>query len=579
VKNRLITYTAILAGALALAGCATLQQQPPAASAAPAATAETGQDKGKLPPFASATHEVMYKIMVAEMAGYQGDYALSAQYYYDSAQQTRNADLAERAAEVALHAKNYDLALDAAGLWSEIDPASDEARQISLAVLLRKGRNDEALAELDKLLALSPEISDQRLATLIKLLRPDTDRAVALEIIDKLMSKRKPGAETLLLQAHLLFSLKEYQRAEEALEKLFALNPRDEDGIELYIEVLSQQKKYPQAVGWMARLMAKNPNRDSWRMLYARLLVSAGDTLEAINQFKILLRKAPEDPDVIYALGLLSLQAKQPAEAKRYLLKLLAANRQRDSAYYFMAQAAELEKGYDEAIQWYRKVGKGQHYLNAQARISVLLAETGRFDEGLKHLQQVETDDPAETIELHVLEAELFAKHKRYAEAIAVYDRALQDAPNNFDLLYSRALLAEKMDRLDILEQDLRKIIALDPKHADAINALGYSLADRTDRHEEALQLIRQALELKPDAFYILDSMGWVLYRMGRHEESIGYLRKALAAKDDPEIAAHLGEALWMGGHKDEARKLLREAAQRFPEDEKLRATIQRLQP
>jgi len=206
------------------------------------------------------------------------------------------------------------------------------------------------------------------------------------------------------------------------------------------------------------------------------------------------------------------------------------------------------------------------------------MAKQGKVDEARKHVRSIRTQGAEQQNLLIQAEGELLIEEKRYDDAIAVYDEALENQ-YNADLLYARAMLAEKMDRLDILERDLRIIIDKEPNHAQALNALGYTLADRTGRYEEAYEFIKQALDLNPNDFYILDSMGWVLYRLGRLEESIEYLNKALNARNDPEIAAHLGEVLWVKGERDAAKEIWGTALQETPEDTRLLNVIKRFNP
>lgn len=214
--------------------------------------------------------------------------------------------------------------------------------------------------------------------------------------------------------------------------------------------------------------------------------------------------------------------------------------------------------------------------MGAQIRYAVLLGQQAGVEQAQHFLHALSQKSPQESIRLRRAEAEILIEAERLEQAMAVYNEALAAHPGDTELLYARAMLAEKIDRLDILEGDLRAILMQDPDNADALNALGYTLADRTDRHQEALELITRALSLKPHDYYILDSMGWVLYRMGRYEEAIKHLRRALAVNEDPEVAAHLGEVLWMMGNKKAARSVWQKALQSTPEDQGLLEVMRR---
>ncbi len=231
------------------------------------------------------------------------------------------------------------------------------------------------------------------------------------------------------------------------------------------------------------------------------------------------------------------------------------------------------------ALSWYRQVEGGSNYLTAQARIAAIFAKQGQLDKAVEHLQTVPFSNQEEAISMMLLEAELLDEHKRYHQAMETYDRALKLEQDNTDVLYMRAMLYEKMGKVPQLEQDLRRVLELEPNNIDALNALGYSLAEHTERYQEAYNLIKQALLLSPNDYYILDSMGWVLYKMGKYTEAITYLRKAHVLQHDPEVAAHLGEVLWKNGDQQMAKAVWKKALKAFPDDEKLRRVMQRFVP
>ena len=211
-----------------------------------------------------------------------------------------------------------------------------------------------------------------------------------------------------------------------------------------------------------------------------------------------------------------------------------------------------------------------QYQVRPNLTAAVLLAESGRLVQARAHLHGLRADNSQQAIRIYRAEAEILTKRKDLAEAMEVYNGALADYPQDTDLLYSRAMLAEKMDNIEQLERDLRAILAREPNNADALNALGYTLADRTDRYAEAYELVKRAYELKPDDHYVIDSMGWTLYRMGRHQEALMHLRRAMELNGDPEIAAHLGEVLWMTGDKEGAMEIWDTALQSTPDDPRL---------
>jgi tetratricopeptide (TPR) repeat protein len=332
----------------------------------------------------------------------------------------------------------------------------------------------------------------------------------------------------------------------------------------------------------MKQTLEKYPVQPEWRLMYARMLADAEQFEEAIREFQLLLSQNPQQSKILYALGVLSIQIKRLSKAKEYFQELIRIKKRVNIAQYYLGKIAYDEKELEKAISWYKQIEEGANYfLNAQVRIASILAEQGHLDEAIEHLQNVvlKSKNKEDMLRLILFEAELLTDQERYQQALDTYNRALELKPDSTDVLYMRALLYEKMGHLKQMEQDLRHVLTLAPKNANTLNALGYSLMEYTDRYQEAYELIKQALALNPDSYYILDSMGWVLYRMGKYSESIEYLRKAQAKQNDPDIVTHLGEVLWVSGDKEAAKTVWEKALKDFPENEKLREVVQRFMP
>jgi tetratricopeptide (TPR) repeat protein len=245
----------------------------------------------------------------------------------------------------------------------------------------------------------------------------------------------------------------------------------------------------------------------------------------------------------------------------------------------YLGQLAEGRSRYEEALDWYREIGEGQHQFSAGLRAAVVLGKLGRVDEGRLVLTALNATTDAEKTQLFQAEAQMLREARDFEGVYAVLDRGLKAMPDSQDLLYDRAMAAEKLGRLDQLERDLRRLIELNPEHAHAYNALGYTLADRTSRLDEAIELLDKALKLAPEDPFILDSMGWAKFKARRLDEAVSYLKRAYAARPDPEIAAHLGEALWVKGDRDEARRVWQGSLKDHPDNDSLRETLGRLQP
>ncbi len=315
------------------------------------------------------------------------------------------------------------------------------------------------------------------------------------------------------------------------------------------------------------------------RLNYARLLVTDKKYPDARAQFQALLQEFPNNPDVTLAVGLLSLQLNDYDAAEAQLLRALETNyKDPDAVRFYLGQANEERKRLDEALRWYGSIDAGEQYVPARARYAGILAKQGNLPAARKYLQD-SARNPQQLLQFTQAEAQLLRDAADYRGAFDVLGQALEKNPNSTELLYDHAMAAEKVDRIDVLEANLRKVIQVKPDHAHAYNALGYTLADRNTRLQEAYTLIEQALKLAPEDPFIMDSMGWVLYRMGQNDAAITFLKRAFELRPDAEIAAHLGEVLWAAGQRDEARTVWSGALKDHPGNELLLATVKKFSP
>lgn len=330
---------------------------------------------------------------------------------------------------------------------------------------------------------------------------------------------------------------------------------------------------------WIESVLPDRKDNDfNLRSAYARLLTDAKRFDDARRQFEILAVQAPNNSDVLFALGLLYLQSNRLDESESYFKRLVAQDLRSDDANYYLGRINEEKENFEQAAIWYQSVQQSDNHFDAQLRYGLILGKQGDIEAARAQLQKIKPSNDAQQTMRVQAEAELLAESERFDEAMAVYDDAIEGKKHNSDLLYARAMLAQRMDRFELLEQDLRRILVLEPDNVQALNALGYSLADETDRYLEAYDLIKRALDMSSGDFYILDSMGWVLYRLGRHDEAIEYLEKAMELRQDPEIAAHLGEVLWVKGDREAAKKIWESALQLAPEDNRLLDVMKRFE-
>lgn len=527
-------------------------------------------------PSASLEPEVLYKFLAAEIAAQRGEYKAAGQAYLELARSTRDPRLARRAAEVASYAKLPAMSLEAVRLWVEIEPNNPDARRALGRDLVDTSRLDEAKAYLQKLIA---EQGDARQAfmQLYGVLAKQPDRQKVLSVVKELAAAypQLPEAHFAVAQAAIAAGKKDAARQE--IDEAQRLKP-DWELAALFHAQLLQQDSPPAALEYLVAYLKSWPKAVEVRSTYARLLLGNKQLREARAQYETLLELIPANADLVVTLGLVSLQMSDFDAAEGYLKKALGMDyRDPDSVRFHLGQTAEERKQTDAAMQWYSQVTQGEQFVAAQARYGYLLGITGHPAEARTYLQAINTTSPEQRLLVTQTEAQLLRETKAYKDAFDVLEAALLQQPDSADLLYDAAMAAEKLDRLDTLEAHLRKLITLRPDHAQAYNALGYTLADRTDRLKEAHEYIDKALKLAPEDPFILDSMGWVNFRLGDLQEGLVFLQRAFAQRPDPEIAAHLGEVLWMKGDHAEAEKVWRDSAKQNPDNDLLKGTMGRL--
>lgn len=575
------TLWLLLLAAIGLsAGCSTLPSAPTEESVAsePEGAAEPLSEDAVAGPIPNIelSGELLYRLLIAEFAGQSGNPRLSAEQYLKTAEETADPRLAKRAARAAMYGNDGNLALRAATLWRDLAPDDLEASQALAGLLIGAGRTEEARPHLERIINTPAMRQGHGYLVAANLLARDSDKARARALMKELSGPHQQEAEPLFAYASLAAQQENTPVALQGLDQLLQLHPGHLQGLILKARLLHEAGRKEEALASLAAAVKQAPDNTQLRMIYARMLVDERRLDEARREFLTIDRQAPDNPDVVYALGLLALQANAPKEGERYFQRLLKLEQREAEANYALGQIAESRNEIDQAIDYYDAVDSGENALEARLRAAVLIAQRDGVDEGRDYLHTLAPDNAADIIRVALVEGELLREAQRPEEAMAVYDETLVLFPDTPELLYARAMVAERIDRLDILEQDLRTILRQDPDNTQALNTLGYTLADRTNRFDEAYQLVEHALRLAPNDAAILDSMGWVLYRQGRHAEALGYLRQALALQNDGEIAAHLGEVLWAAGEQSEARKVWDEALKQSPNHPLLRQTVER---
>jgi tetratricopeptide (TPR) repeat protein len=530
-------------------------------------------------PAIELSQELLYKIMMAEIALQRGLPQNAAQAMLEVARETGDPRVAQRATEIAWNARMMKEALEAASLWLKTDPQSAQARQVVAALLVNQENLTEARAPLEQWLAADKPNAGRNFAQVAQLLARNKDKKAVLALLKTLARPYNDLAEVRLSVAQAAWAADDVDGALAESRAALNIKPDLELGALFHAQALSRRSN-AEAAKFLEDFLNRNPNANEVRLTYARLLANEKRTADARKQFEILVAAAPKNPEIAMAVALLAMQTNDYDAAEKHFQGALAAgHKEPDSIWLFLGQIYEERKNYDEALKWYAGITSGERYLSAQARYAGVLQKQGKLDAARKHLQAITPRDSAQRIQLAQAEANLLREAQAYGDAYDLLGKTLEGAPDSVDILYDQAMIAEKLDKIDVLERNLRKVIQLQPEHAHAYNALGYTLADRNQRLPEARQLIEKALELAPQDGYIIDSLGWVLYRMGLTGEAVVQLRRAFELRPEAEVGAHLGEALWADGKRDEAQKIWARFLKDSPLNDTLQSTLKRLAP
>ena len=575
----------ILLGSLLLTACAHAPARTPVNQIGQPEAAdqvEQPEPQAEAPqvlPNVELSSELLYEFLLSEIASQRGNDTLAVEGSSDLAKKTRDPRLAMRAAHLALQFGQNDKAIEALRIWRDADPSSLMARRMLSSVLLRSGKLDEAGEELVKLLKADEDHSAQTFVQIYQMLATYPDKAAALKLLRQLAQLYPSVSEAHWGVAQLAQASGDGELALNEARQARSLRPEWDMAVSL--EALLLQKNAPQqGLDVLRSYLSSYPDAREIRLQYARALLDQKQYKPARDEFQRMADENPDNPDMAYAIALISLQLNDLKSAEIQLKQALSkGKKEQDTVQYYLGQLSEAKKNEEEAIAYYREVKDGEYLMAAQIRIAYLLSKHGQLAEARQLLQQVQTTDNQQRAQLAMVEAQLLREANQFDEAYRVLNQALEKLPNHIDLLYETAMMADKIGKPDVFEQLMRKLIKIKPDHAQAYNALGYGMLERNERIPEAMQLVEKALQLAPDDAAIMDSVGWGYYRSGKLDESVKMLRRAYAGNANPEIAAHLGEVLWVRGDKDEAKKIWQDSLKENSGNEQLQAVIKKFGP
>ena len=538
---------------------------------------------GKRPTTQASSEDLLartvFQALLGELALQRGDAKLGSDAWTDLAQRTRDPKVVARATEIAGFARQYDRALELSKLWLELEPDSVKAKQAQSTLLIQTNRLDDLAPQMTALLEQDKPNIGNNLLHLNRMLGKISDKKAIQSLIDRVASPYDNLPEAHFAMAQAAANADDNLRALNETEKALQLRP-DWETAALARAQLQARQSSQTAIDSLHGFVDRYPTSRDARLALARLLISEKRYNEARPHFDHLIKENPENPDVIYPVAMLALQQGDTTTGRNQLENLLNTDfPDKSTIHFFLGQLDQEQKKPDGALEHYRQVTTGEQYMAARARAALILAQQSKFDEARELLRNTRSSSPAERTQLTLTEAQLLREANRQNDAYITLETALTADPDNPELLYETALTAERIGKPELLEKHLKRLLEIKPEHAHALNALGYSWAERNIRLAEARDLIAKALSLSPEDPFIMDSMGWVLFRQGKLPEALQTLENAYKIRADPEIAAHLGEVLWATNRKDDARRILKDAAKTNPGNDVLNGIIKKLLP
>ncbi|MGM0450638.1 MAG: tetratricopeptide repeat protein [Pseudomonadota bacterium] len=501
--------------------------------------------------------DVLFALLSAELAAQRGRYDVTLMNYAQSAADTQDPAVIRRAMQIAQALDATNAQRQIAEVWLKVDPENPQALRIAALAQLRQSNLDQALAYMEK---LHEQDEDAQLDTLANQARalPADQQQTMLELYERL-HERHPDSEAITYSLALLNdNTGNSERALELTNGLLEEKSNFQPAVTLKGKLLYDLERSDEAVDYLRQQARRFPENRRLGTLYARVLVNQGQLQAAEDEFEALMERFPDATGLKLSRALVALENDHHDIAEDMLNELLSEGVHTNQAHFYLGRLADKRENPNEALHHYSQVQGGNHFFQSLSRASYIRAEQGELEAVRNNLANLRSRLPDQSARLWQMEINLLLDLEQPEKALAVADSALDDNPDNTEIRYMRAMLREQTGDIEGMESDLREVLEAEPENAVALNALGYTLTVHTDRHDEAEELIMQALELDPENPAILDSAGWVHYRKGEPEEALEYLGDAYERLPDPEIAAHLGRVLWELDRREEARTLWR---------------------
>ncbi len=514
--------------------------------------------------------DVMYMLMAAELAGQRGQYAIALEGYMEAAKRAKDPRFAERAAKIAMYMKDSKKTDEAVSLWLRQDPANPTARKIAALSALRTGKKQAAVDHLDAVLKADPAGFEKTALELANVLQNDGKSDFFYEVLDTLAVKNPDQAVVYFVQSLLAMEMKDNALAEKKVQQALNIQPDWDKALIFQAQIALFSGDLTKAKTLLKKATVKYPENDKLKKLLAQVLIKATEYEAAGEVYQGIVQANPKDAESQIALALVYLQLDREGKAEDIFKQLLDQPEWQSQAGFYLGKIEEKRGHTQKALAWFDKVSEGPLVFESAISAVSLLVKDKKFDEANTRLSLLSSQFPKQKLRIILMQAGLYGQQQHYEKGYQLLTDALAGQPDQRDLLYTRALMAERINKPDVLEADLKKILAKNPNDAEALNALGYSLLDNASRYADAEKYLQQALKLQPNEAVIMDSFGWLQFKQGKLAQALDYLERAYAKQPESEIAAHLAEVLWALGRKEEARKAFNTAIKKAPEDEYL---------
>jgi tetratricopeptide (TPR) repeat protein len=576
-----LNLCAVITSCLFVAACATAPQI-------------TQKDISKTEPEVMQTPELpatpfaidtLYDLLVGDIALTRSQFDIALPKYMQQARQTRDSAIVEMASRVASHLRNNEASTEMALLWVEVEPDSPKSHSAALQAYAMQGDAINALPHASWLYQRYDDLEAFLAVTSIyegpsaKAITEEEESTQIVELISAYQQLELPQEKqpTILLATAILHRDNAQLDLAEQVAKAFLLAaPDNQRGLLLLAQVLHQLDRIDEAVLLIEDTLTRKPDDRKLRLQYARFLTIT-DRNQAIVQFKALHDQNPNDQEINFLLALLQLNQGEEQQAAVLFKQAASKPSLSADAHYHLGGIVDRQGDVAAALGHYRQVRFGRNYLAAASRVTILLAQHNNVTSARQYLQRLRIEQPEQSVGLFQIESNLLISANQPDQALSILTDGLDAFPNDAQLLYARSMVAEQQDNFALAEQDLRTLIEQNQNNATALNALGYTMILHTDRHEEAYALIKRAYLLNPGDPATIDSLGWVLFKMGELDRALAHLTKAIGIMPDPEIAAHLGEVQWSLGDTDSAIKTWTKGLQQAPRHKTIVTTMQRL--